>query len=74
MALRPDTIILDEPELGLHPAALDILADIVRATSKETQVICSTQSVGFANQFEPEEFIVVDSEDGVSSFKRLGKD
>jgi len=72
--LRPDTIILDEPELGLHPAALDILADIVRATSKDTQVICSTQSVAFANQFEPEDFIVVDSKDGVSSFKRLEKD
>jgi len=72
--LRPDTIILDEPELGLHPAALDILADIVRATSKDTQVICSTQSVAFANQFEPEDFIVVDSQDGVSSFKKLEKD
>ena len=58
------TIIIDEPELGLHPAALDVLADIIHATAKETQVICSTQSVAFANLFAPEDFIVVDAEDG----------
>ena len=70
---RPDTIILDEPELGLHPAALDILAEIIHTTAKETQVICSTQSVAFANLFVPEDFIVVDAEDGVSNFRRLEK-
>ena len=71
---RPGTIIIDEPELGLHPAALNILADIIHATAKETQVICSTQSVAFANLFAPEDFIVVDAEDGVSTFKRLEKE
>ncbi|MGH8547161.1 MAG: AAA family ATPase, partial [Methylococcales bacterium] len=68
---RPDTIILDEPELGLHPAALDVLAEIIHATAKETQVICSTQSVAFANLFAPEDFIVVDAKEGVSHFRRL---
>jgi len=72
-SFRPATIILDEPELGLHPAALDVLADIIHATSKDTQVICSTQSVAFANLFAPEEFIVTDLEDGVSRFRRLEK-
>ncbi len=71
---RQNTIILDEPELGLHPAALDVLADIIRSIAKETQVICSTQSVAFANLFEPEEFIVVDEEDGVSNFRRLERE
>ncbi len=70
-SLRPDTIILDEPELGLHPAALDVLAEIVHVTTKETQVICSTQSVAFANLFMPKDFIVVDAENGVSRFQRL---
>lgn len=69
--LRPDTIILDEPELGLHPAALEVLAEIIKATSKTTQVICSTQSVTFANHFAPEDFIVVDQRQGVSEFSRL---
>lgn len=71
---RPDTIILDEPELGLHPAALAVLADIIQTTAKETQVICSTQSVEFANFFTPKDFIVVDAEDGVSTFRRLEKE
>ena len=71
---RPHTIILDEPELGLHPAALDVLADMIHATSKETQVICSTQSVAFANLFAPEDFVVADARDGVSSFRRPEKE
>lgn len=68
---KPSTIVLDEPELGLHPAALDVLAEIIKSVSKETQVICSTQSVAFANRFEPEDFIVVDQKKGESTFKRL---
>lgn len=66
-----DTIIIDEPELGLHPAALNVLADIIHEVSKTTQIICTTQSVTFANLFAPEDFIVVDAVDGVSSFRRL---
>lgn len=69
--LRPATIILDEPELGLHPAALNVLGDIFKATSKHTQIICSTQSVSFANLFEAESFIIVDAKDGISRFRRL---
>ncbi|MCU7814818.1 MAG: AAA family ATPase [Candidatus Thiodiazotropha sp. (ex Lucinoma kastoroae)] len=71
LASRPKTIVLDEPELGLHPAALDVLAEIIQSVSKNNQVICSTQSVAFANLFEPEDFIVVDQEHGVSTFRRL---
>lgn len=71
IALRPKSIVLDEPELGLHPAALEVLADLVKAAAKENQVICSTQSVTFANQFEATDFIVVDQEQGASIFKRV---
>jgi predicted ATPase len=69
-SFRPSTIVLDEPELGLHPAALNVLAEIIKSISKTNQVICSTQSVAFANQFEPEDFIVVDQKNGVSTFDR----
>ncbi|MFT4926102.1 MAG: putative ATPase/glycosyltransferase involved in cell wall biosynthesis, partial [Phenylobacterium sp.] len=68
--LKPNTIIIDEPELGIHPTALDVLADMVKFAAKSSQVICSTQSVTFANQFEPEDFIVVDQVKGASGFKR----
>jgi len=70
---RPQTIVIDEPELGLHPAALDVLADMIKSTAKENQVICSTQSIAFANQFAAEDFIVVDQRQGVSTFKRLDR-
>lgn len=72
--LRPKTIILDEPELGLHPAALDELAEIVKVISQENQVICSTQSVSFANKFKPDDFIVVDQCGGKSDFNRVSSD
>ncbi|MFZ2452494.1 MAG: AAA family ATPase [Methylovulum miyakonense] len=70
---RPKTIVLDEPELGLHPAALNVLAEMVKSASKKNQVICSTQSIAFANQFEPEDFIVVDQQNGVSTFSKPDK-
>ncbi len=70
-SLRPKTIVLDEPELGLHPAALEVLAEIVKSTSTENQVICSTQSVTFANHFNANDFIVVDQLNGASTFKRV---
>ncbi len=70
-SLRPAFIILDEPELGQHPVALVVLAEMVESAAKENQVICSTQSVTFANQFEAKDFIVVDLEKGASVFKRV---
>lgn len=66
----PSTILIDEPELGLHPAALEILGGLVRTASTRTQVILSTQSVTFLNEFQPEDIITVDREDGVSVFNR----
>lgn len=76
LLLQPDlppTILLDEPELGLHPYAITILAELLRGTSTKTQVIVSTQSVGLVNQFEPEDVIVVEREDQESVFRRLDR-
>jgi predicted ATPase len=72
--LQPDppaTIIIDEPELGLHPYALNLLGALVRSAATRMQVILSTQSVPLLNEFELEDLIVVEREDGVSTFKRL---
>lgn len=70
--LRPDTIVLDEPEIGLHPDAISVLSEIIKAVSNQgTQVIISTQSVTLANCFEPQDFIIVDYEDGESKFRRF---
>lgn len=69
--LMPDTLIIDEPELGLHPFALCILSDLIKRASKEKQIIISSQSVELINYFEPQDIIVVDRMDNQSTFKRL---
>ena len=67
----PSTIIIDEPELGLHPAAIVILAELIQAASYKTQVIIATQSPALVDQFAIEDIIVVNREKGASTFKRL---
>ncbi len=70
----PKTIIIDEPELGLHPFAINKLAGLIRSASVNNQVIISTQSINLVSNFEPENLIVVDREDNQSTFKRLNTD
>ncbi len=68
----PDTIIIDEPELGLHPSAIAKLAGMVRSVStKGCQVIIATQSTDLISHFAPDSIITVDQIDGCSKFKRL---
>jgi predicted ATPase len=67
----PSLILIDEPELGLHPYAIQVLAGLVRSASEKTQVILSTQSVSLVNQFDPEDLVVVDRTNGESVFRRL---
>jgi predicted ATPase len=70
----PSTVIIDEPELGLHPYAIEILAELINAASQKTQVIISTQSPALVDYFEPEDIIVVNRENGASTFRRLDAD
>lgn len=67
----PKTIIIDEPELGLHPFAIQKLAALLQKASATSQVVVSTQSVEFVNQFDPEDVITVDRDEGQSVFHRL---
>lgn len=67
----PSAIIVDEPELGLHPYAINVLAELIKSASHEHQLIISTQSVELVNQFDAEDLIVVDKQGGSSTFKRL---
>jgi predicted ATPase len=70
----PTTVLIDEPELGLHPFAIHQLAALIRAAALKTQLIVSTQSVTLMNQFQPEHVIVVDRNDGGSAFRRISPD
>lgn len=70
-ALLPDTVLIDEPELGLHPFAINLLAEMLKEVSERKQVIVSTQSVELLNAFQPEDVVVVQREQDASVFKRL---
>ena len=67
----PATIVIDEPELGLHPYAIAMLADLIKSASERTQVIISTQSPTLLDYFDPNQIIVVNRRDGASTFERL---
>lgn len=68
----PDTIIIDEPELGLHPAAIAKFASMVQSVAaKDCQVIIATQSTDLISHFLPKDIITVDQIDGESRFNRL---
>ncbi len=68
--LQPNTIIIDEPELGLHPYAIALLAEMIKAVANTKQVIISTQSVELLNEFAINDVIVVDRDKEGSHFYR----
>ena len=67
----PETIIIDEPELGLHPVAINKLSALIRKISEDKQVILSTQSINLVDNFNPEDIIVTDRDGYNSVFNRL---
>lgn len=69
--LMPDVILLDEPELGLHPAAITLVGDMIRALSEQRQVIAATQSPLLVDCFELDEIVVLELRDDATVFRRL---
>lgn len=67
----PAAILIDEPELGLHPYAIAVLGALMKSASGTHQLIISTQSVELVNEFEADDLIVVDKAGGASTFRRL---
>lgn len=68
----PSCIIIDEPELGLHPVAISKLAGMIQsAASRGVQVIAATQSADLVNYFKADEVITVNQKNGESTFERL---
>lgn len=70
-ATLPQFISIDEPELGLHPAALSLVASLIRSVSSRSQVLLSTQSPALLDEFEPADVVVVELRKGESVFRRL---
>jgi predicted ATPase len=67
----PDLLIIDEPELGLHPSAIELLASLLEVASNHVQVIVATQSVSLVDRLEPHDIVVVDRVGRESAFHRL---
>ncbi len=68
---RPSIILVDEPELGLHPYAITMLASLVKQASIKSQVILSTQSSLLLDHFQADDVMVADLTDGATLFTRL---
>lgn len=71
---RPSVILVDEPELGLHPYAITLLASLVRHASAQTQVVLSTQSPQLLDHFDPQDVLVADRVEGGTRLTRLASD
>lgn len=67
----PDVLILDEPELGLHPFAVEVIASLIRRAAKHVQIVVATQSVSLIDRFEPDDIVVANRSGHATSFRRL---
>lgn len=67
----PSTILVDEPELGLHPYAIVVLASLIKSASHRTQIIVSTQSVSLVNQFEAEDLLIVERDENRGMYETV---
>ena len=72
--LRPSVILLDEPELGLHPYAITLLASLVKLASADSQIILATQSSLLLDHFEPEDVVVANRVNGATEFTRFDEE
>jgi predicted ATPase len=72
--MMSDTVLIDEPELGLHPYALAVLADLIKRAAEQKQLIISTQSIELIDHFAANDIIVVDRVQDNSTFKRLDEE
>ena len=68
---RPSVILVDEPELGLHPFAITMFASILKQAATETQVIVATQSPLLLDHFDPVDVLVASQIDGATELERL---
>jgi predicted ATPase len=70
----PSSILIDEPELGLHPYAMTVLASLMQSAATRTQVIATTQSISLLNEFSAEDLLIVNRRDNQSTFDHLDKE
>ncbi|MCY4611980.1 MAG: AAA family ATPase [Gammaproteobacteria bacterium] len=72
--LRPSVVLLDEPEIGLHPYAITILASLIQQAATATQIVVATQSPLLLDHFEPENILVANRREGGTELTRLDRE
>jgi predicted ATPase len=72
----PKIIVIDEPELGLHPQAIDLLGNMMLIASENAQIIVATQSPRLLDNFSLENIIVAerDKKEKSSVFRQLNEE
>lgn len=68
----PPVVLIDEPELGLHPRVLPMLAGAFKLASARSQILITTHSPHFLSQFALDEIAVMRKDDGHAVFLRPG--
>ena len=72
--MLPGVLLLDEPELGLHPAAITLIGGMIKALAEERQIIVATQSPLLVDAFDLDEIFVLDLQDGRTEIRKLDPD
>lgn len=67
----PDLICIDEPEIGLHPQLIGLVAELLTAASERTQLIVATHSPQLIKRLKPEDVVIVEKKDGATELRRL---
>ena len=71
LEMLPNVLLLDEPELGLHPAAVALVGGMIKALAVERQVIVATQSPLLVDAFDLDEIVVLELQNGRTEVRRL---
>ena len=72
----PSLIVIDEPELGLHPKAISLLAGLIKKASENAQIVLATQSPNLLDEFDADKVVVIerDEQQRTSVFKQLNSE
>ena len=72
--MLPDILLLDEPELGLHPAAVSLVGGMIKSLAVDRQIIIATQSPLLVDSFGLDEIFVLELQEGRTKFRKLKPD
>jgi len=70
--IPPTLIVLDEPEVGLHPRLLPIVADMIKTASEKPQVLVTTHSPDLLNCFDIDNIAVMARDENKITWQRPG--